>query len=157
MVTLAEYLVALRIACMGAVLCLPIEVIPDGVDLLRLRHDDNARCVGVWTRTCDGSEGFNVTCGGGLLAGGGWGRRRVACYRCIGAGRCTLVSQRPFLLRYHAPPLSIKDVHRDTTLIDIAIHPDHGLFHHLMMPLPCNIGPRKQIGDTFTRPMVVHD
>jgi hypothetical protein len=26
-----------------------------------------------------------------------------------------------------------------------------------MMPLLCNIGPRKQIGDTFTRPMAVHD
>jgi hypothetical protein len=67
MVTLAESSVALRIACMRPALCLPIEVIPDRVDLLRLRHNDSARCVGVWTRTCDGSKAFNVTCGGGLL------------------------------------------------------------------------------------------
>jgi hypothetical protein len=54
-------------------------------------------------------------------------------------------------------PTSIKDVHRDTTLIDIAIHPDHGLLHKLMMPLLCNIGPSKQTNYTFTQPMAVYD
>jgi hypothetical protein len=65
------------------VLCLPIEVIPNGIDLLVLRHDDNAGCVR--TGTCDDSGSLNVT-REGLPGGGGWRRRPVFCYRCIGAG-----------------------------------------------------------------------
>ena len=67
-VTSASRAVTLRIVFIAAAVCLPVEIIPHGIDLLRLRHDDNSVCPGSSTRTCDGSESFNVTCGG-LLEG----------------------------------------------------------------------------------------
>jgi hypothetical protein len=41
------------------VLCLPIEIIPNGIEFLAFRHDDNAGCVR--PGTCDDSGSLNVT------------------------------------------------------------------------------------------------
>jgi hypothetical protein len=51
MVTLAGYSVTLRIVLWirmdkNRESCLPVEIIPHGIDLLGLRHDASARCVG---------------------------------------------------------------------------------------------------------------
>jgi hypothetical protein len=46
MVTLAGHSVTLRIVWIRNQSCLPVEIIPHGIDLLGLRHDASARCVG---------------------------------------------------------------------------------------------------------------
>lgn len=50
------------------VLCLPIQIIPNGIELLVFRHLDNAECVSL--PTCDRSGGFNVTCVGLVVEDG---------------------------------------------------------------------------------------
>jgi hypothetical protein len=70
---------------------------------------------------------------------------RVVCYRCIGAGGCTLVSQWPPSCFGGTPHhcYLIKDVQPDTTLLDIAIHAHHTMLDESVMPWLCNIAPNQ--------------
>ena len=89
-VTSATRTVTLRIVFIAAAVCLPVEIIPYGIYLLRLRHDDYSVCLGSSTRTCDGSESFNVTCGG-LLEGWRRGGFFATVASELGTGDATLV------------------------------------------------------------------